>query len=223
MLANLDVGVSTAELINKDILERMIKAHWEFQQVAAEQLEGKLEPSWDKEKLNKFFNKGEELIELGLKLKVKQVIQQDFDWFWQADYPCKWKFALDNLILTSDKKIGFIDLAKISKRFWGYDLGWVFWPAWHHFDKEELNRSEEHYQVLLDFFQMVYKLAPEDEKQDDKFLMKCHLILFERIIGSFFDFVNNTSHIEKNLSKKEKPHYIKFLNHLLKKTLKKLD
>lgn len=225
MISSMEFEQGVSQLMEKNMLEKLIEAHWEFQQVAQDKMNEKLKPTWKKENLSNFFETGKQVIDEILLRETKRIVESDkYDWFWQPNYPAKWKFALDNLILTAEGKIGFVDLAKIGKRFWGYDLGWLFWPNWHHFSEKEMQQYDKYYETLQDFFDLVYQHAPEPE-QNDEFYTKCNLVLFERIIGSTFDIVNETGHLMKFIKNQEnfKENYAHFLNGLLSQTLKDIE
>lgn len=200
-------------------LHLLINAHWEFQKIAKQINFNKFNR---KEKLEFFYQKGKKIN--NYKAQADEIIQcKRYNYFWGQLYPAKWKFAPDNLILTFDNKIGFIDLAGIRKAYWGYDLGWLIWPHWFLFSNSQYRKINEHIKYLDNFFRIVYQLAPNREKKDSKFLEKCWLIIFERLIGSFYDVAEGISHAKKNLhDAKRRKLFIKFINGLLKECLNKI-
>lgn len=214
----------SVEILPKDVLLKLVQAHWEFQEVAEEQFSSILKPSWSREKnLEKFFKAAQKLINPEQQAQIEKIIR-DERWksWWRPDYPCKWKFSADNLILMPDGRIGFIDLARVSKRYWGYDLGWVFWSRWFHFADDEYKKAKEHFHYLQDFFQLVYEHT--HEREDRKlFFIHCNLILLERILGSLYDVSKQISHAQRNIGAgKRQELFVEFLHQLLKNTLEKL-
>lgn len=128
-------------------LATLIKAHWEFQVVVKNTRINKIVSS--RKKAGKFLKPALAEIKNQNKEKVKFIINSDkYDFFWQKLYPCKWKYSADNLLAMPNKKIGFIDLAGISMRHWGYDLGWLIWPQWFAFSQDDYKQVEKHWQYL---------------------------------------------------------------------------
>lgn len=209
------------KFLDQDLQEKLLKAYFEFQELGPHL---HLEKIWKKkEKLGTHFEKSKGLIIE--KEKAKEIIyNDDYDEFWQVKYPGKWKFSLDNLILTKDKKIGFIDLPRVGLYYWGHDLGWLFWPMWFGFENNQLKKAKKHAKALQKFFELAYEYAPAHDKMNkEKFYKRCWLIVFERIIGAFFDVAEKIPHA-KNIYEdpKRKELFIKFLNDLLEITLKKI-
>lgn len=187
-----------AKVLPQDILKKLILAHWEFQSSVASTQSS---VNWSRKNLEKFYHSAKKFLEPDLNTKIKKIIYgRGYQKYWQAKYPCKWKFSIDNLILMPDGRIGFIDLARVGKRFWGYDLGWLFWPAWHHFRNSDFKNSRKHIQHLHKIFKLVYKLAPAREKRRRDFYKRCWLIVLERCLGALYDIDQQTAHIVKNLS-----------------------
>ena len=121
-----------------------------------------------------------------------------------------------------NKKVGFIDLVKVSRRIWGYDLGWLYWPQWYHFSSSDFKKAKEHFAYLERFHNLVYRFAPLAEKKKKlRFYQKCHLVLLERVIGSMYDLNRKIRHTLK-MSAKQKKEMMKFLNELLTLILVKL-
>ena len=144
------------------------------------------------------------------------------EFFKDNNYACKWKFSADNLIITPENKLAFIDLNKVGKRFWGYDLGWVFWPAWFSFSLAEFKKTKIHFKYLEEFFRRVDKQKPKNTKID--VIYNGYLITLERIIGGLYDVVENISHAKKiTKSKSKRKAFITFLNELLELTLDKVE
>jgi len=202
--------------LNNFWLEKLIKAHWEFQKITKNiKLKNKIKK---REQIFKYFKIAKRnIINKELISSCEEKINnKKYLYFWNTPFPFKWKYSQDNLIATPDKKIGYIDLCGVGKRYWGYDLGWMFWPQWFYFSESNYGKVKEHFKYLVKFFQLVYKYAPEKERKNvKKFNEKCQLVLFERIIGGIYDISANISHTKKMSSKKKKL-MLKFLNKLLK-------
>lgn len=208
--------------IDDRYLELLIKSFWEFQTIGKKINLPKQEVLTSKVKKHLAYaykvmdgNKKQRAENL---FKNKKVI----NFFKNSNYPCKWKFAVDNLILTTDSKIGFIDLARVGKRFWGYDLGWIFWPLWFHFPIQEYKKTKEHLNWLENLFKKIDEYKPKNVKKVD-IIFYGYLIILERVIGTMFDVAANISHAQKITKKKRKMKaFIKFLNELLELTLDKI-
>lgn len=208
------------KLYHDRILFRLIKAHWEFQRIASEINFYKKYNK--KEKVEFFYQKGRRLIN-NKKLAAEIIQNKRYNYFWTKLCPAKWKFAPDNLILTKKNKIGLIDLAGARQAYWGYDLGWLIWPQWFHFSNSQYKGFDKHLKYLDNFFKVVYRLAPRIEKRDPKFFEKCWLIIFERLMGSFYDVAEGISHAKKNLNtRKREKLFIKFINGLLEGCVNKI-
>jgi len=207
-------------LIPDKYIDLMIKSFWEFQKVAQKQRIPR-HKVWN-EKIKKHYNYATVLIdnpdrvtELLNKPKIKKFFQNN-------KYLCKWKFSIDNLIVTDDNKLGFIDLARVSKSFWGYDLGWIFWPSWFHLTINEYKKANKHFKYLEKLFKKINKLSPKSNRVD--IIYSGYLLILERIIGTFFDLSAQISHAQKiNSQNKKRKAYIKFLNELLILTIDKIE
>ena len=141
--------------------------------------------------------------------------------FQDNNYPCKWKFSVDNLIVTPKNKLAFIDLAKVGKRFWGYDLGWIFWPIWFCLPIEEYESANDHLRYLERLFKKVEKTASKGNKID--IIYSGYLIILERVIGTLYDLAADISHARKiNKMKNKRKAFIKFLNGLLNLIVNKI-
>ena len=140
----------------------MIEAFWEFQRLAQKVKLPKYE-IWHK-KFLKHYGHAVKLINdksrIATILKTKKIK----DFFEDNNYVCKWKFSVDNLLITPDNKLGFIDLANVGKRFWGYDLGWIFWPGWFQLPITQYKKSAEHFSYLEKLFRKVEKKSKIVEK-----------------------------------------------------------
>lgn len=221
LLADTIEQPTAKNFLDKKLQEKLIKAHFEFQSVCGPMT---LERKWNKrEKLDKHFEKSKSLILQ--RDQVKEIIYGfNYEEFWSARYPAKWKFSIDNLILIPNDKIGMIDLARTGLYFWGYDLGWIFWPLWFQMENKQYKKAKKHFKALRKFFDRAYKFAPDFEKrQKDKFYKKCWLLVFERLVGSFYDIAEKISHAKNVYENEErKKLFLGFLNELMEYTLKKI-
>lgn len=200
LLADILPRLRAKQILPADILKRLILAHWEFQRKVKSI---KLQVAWTRKNLEKFYQKTKKFLAADINQKARNIIYgREYRKYWQAHYPCKWKFSVDNLILMSDRRIGLIDLARVGKRFWGYDLGWLFWPAWHHFRSTDFKNPKKHIQHLHKIFKLVYKLAPAKEQARKDFYKRCWLIVLERCLGALYDVANQTAHVKRNLKSK---------------------
>ena len=219
MIYELSAKPRSDKLYQEKILNLLIKAHWEFQKITKQINFSK---KYKKEKLEFFYQKGKKLIDN--KKSATEIIQNKrYNYFWTKLYPAKWKFAADNLILAQENKLGLIDLAGVRKAYWGYDLGWLIWLQWFHFSNSQYKEFDKHIKYLDNFFKRVYQLAPRTEKEDPKFFEKCWLIIFERLMGSFYDVAEGISHAKKNLNtRKREKLFINFINNILTECYRKL-
>lgn len=209
-------------IVSEKWLKIIINAHWEFQNVAKKI---KLPEKIDfKDKLIKYHRFAEKLIPLKNRQRVRQIVLgRNYKDFWTKAYPSKWKFAPDNLLALPKDKIGFVDLARVGKRHWGYDLGWLFWPQWFHFSKSDFLKVDEHFEHLIKYFNVLLITAPiKERKNQQDFYQKCYLILFERIIGALYDIQAKISHTLK-MSRQQKKQMSNFLVRLLNLTLAKIN
>ena len=217
--------ILVSQIFPQEILIKLVQAFWEFQ-VVTEKLTF-LKASWSKkDHLLKFFQKAQNLLNKETLKSVETIIQgEQWDEFWKPGYPCKWKYSADNLIYMPNGRLGLIDLAKVSKRFWGYDLGWIFWPCWHHFRDEDYQKATEHFSHLSSFFDLVYSEAPQRFKEEkESFFTRCHIIVLERCIGALYDIVVKKGHIASNLkTERQRLAYVLFVKNILKRTLQKLN
>ncbi|PIT89945.1 hypothetical protein COU23_01160 [Candidatus Kuenenbacteria bacterium CG10_big_fil_rev_8_21_14_0_10_36_11] len=209
--------------LDNKYLELLIKVFWEFQIIAKEVKLSKQEVL--NAKIKKHLEQAFKVMDLGLKVRVEKLFSSKsvVEFFTGLNYPRKWKFSVDNLILTPDNKIGFVDLARAGKSFWGYDLGWIFWPLWFHFPIQEYKKVREHFIWLENLFHQVEKHKPAKIKKIN-IQFSGYLLILERIIGAMFDFAANISHARKITKSKQKTKaFVKFLNKLLELTLNKIE
>ena len=204
-------------------LELLIKTFWEFQTIAKRVKLSK--PEVLNAKIKKHLEPAFKVMNLELKSRVEKLFSNKMavKFFTDLNYSRKWKFSVDNLILTPDNKIGFVDLARAGKSFWGYDLGWIFWPSWFHFPIQEYKKAKEHFIWLENLFHQVEKHKPAKIKKIN-IQFSGYLLILERIIGAMFDFAANISHARKITKSKQKTKaFVKFLNKLLELTLNKIE
>lgn len=207
--------------ISDKLLDKLIAAFWEFQQVGQKV---SLEKKFKKEKLFNYFNKAKKLIKNSDNV-YKVII--DNENFWGGAHPAKWKYSLDNLIMTPDQKIGFIDNAGVGLRYFGYDLGWLIWPQWFYIETDHYSAVNKHVKYLEHFIVKVVKTAPSNFTKQKNLEKYCWLVIFERLVGALFDMVNQTIHLshwgmgpDDPPARQEK--HVRFLNKLLKVVIEKL-
>ncbi|MFH1171699.1 MAG: hypothetical protein V1778_04130, partial [bacterium] len=176
------------------------------------------------EKINKHFAQAETL--LSDALTVRKLIDRHAD-FWSGHYPSKWKFALDNLLLTKDRKAAFIDNVNIGSRFLCYDLGWIIWPMWLHMsDAAFLQPVGSHIDYLVSVCTQLQAAQPSTLSLRDSLEEAFWLTVFERCIGALFDVVNQTKHLassglaEQNARRE---HHQQFLLALLNEVVVRLS
>mgnify|MGYP000894010256 CR=1 FL=1 len=214
-------GKSTAtKLIPKQYFDLMIDSFWEFQKVASSIQIPRHEVY--NAKVQKHFKEAVKLMDDPNRIKRLINSQKIKKFFQDNNYPCKWKFAVDNLIITPDKKLGFIDLANVSRRFWGYDLGWIFWAVWFQLSIQDYKQIDKHFLYLENIFKKVNVKAPKDNKID--IIYVGYILILERIVGALYDLSANISHAQKiNKQNKKQQAFINFLNGLLNLTATKLE
>jgi len=208
--------------ISDILLDKLIAAFWEFQQIGQKV---PLEKKFKKEKLLDYFNKAKKLIK-NPDAVYKVII--DNENFWDGEYPSKWKYSLDNLIMTPDQKIGFIDNAGVGLRYFGYDLGWLIWPQWFYIETDHYSAVSKHIKYLEHFIAKVIKVAPSSFTKQENLEKYCWLVIFERLVGASFDVVNQTVHLshwgmgpDDPPDRREK--HVRFLNGLFGVVPKKVN
>ena len=214
-LVAVDPEISLAHIIRPDLQTKLIDGHWEIQEVFRTQPM----PVFDDrvQKFEKHLASALTLLDTKEQQQVKEIFSRHTD-FWQPVYPSKWKYADDNILLLEDGRLGLIDLKGVGYRFWGYDLGWIFWPRWLRLSVEQLAEISVYQKTLDAFFQEVYKRALEKEKQNkEQFFRHTQLLVLTRVIGAFYDMAERISHTQKLLKDKEKTQALMgFLRGLLK-------
>jgi len=145
-------------------IEMLIRSWGEFQKLTKNSKLPKYNV-WDK-KIKKHLSFAIRLVENKKRLQKVLALPKVKKFFQDNNYPAKWKFSVDNLIVTPDGEIGFIDLAKVGRRFWGYDLGWTFWSAWFHWSTMEYSKAKIHLKCLEKYFLQIKKILPKEDKID---------------------------------------------------------
>jgi len=200
-------------------INRLIKSFWEFQEIAKKVKLPRYEVL--DQKIKKHLNYAIKLMDNPNKVVKLLNTEKVRSFFQDNNYPCKWKFSVDNLIVTPKNKLAFIDLAKVGKRFWGYDLGWIFWPIWFCLPIEEYESANDHLKYLERLFKKVEKTASKGNKID--IIYSGYLIILERVIGTLYDLAADISHARKiNKMKNKRKAFIKFLNGLLNLIVNKI-
>jgi len=200
-----------------NLLKKILQTYWEFYIAVSEKA---LPNNWDvNKKLIKHFEKGKILMRDSE--KIKKLINDNMI-FWNKRKPSKWKYSLDNLIMMPDGKIGFIDLFGAGKYFPHYDLGWIIWPMWFNFTSNELLKSKEHIKwIKNNFIPNIIKSAPQKNLINKK---QCWLIIFERLVGSYYDVAEKITHVQEKIKDKEWTDlHIKFLNELMEEVIEGLS
>lgn len=155
---------------------------------------------------------------------VNAIVAQYAD-FWSDQYPSKWKFAADNLILDAEGRVTFIDNTGVAKRHFGYDFGWTIWPRWVRMSIEALDDVPAHLRYLAEYRQRIVNLKLTNvEILEPKFFW---LMVLERTIGAFYDIANETPHLNQWQSMpgdpaKRREAHVKFLNALQLEVLTRL-
>lgn len=221
LVSDVDKKGSADGQIDLKILDKLLSAFWEFQHIG--QSLG-LEQKFSIEKIHKRLEKARLFLN---NPEVVKTITSENENFWAGTYPSKWKFAPDNLIITKDNKIGFIDNAKVGLRYFGYDLGMLIWPRWVEMKTENYSKVEEHMKYLEKFKNMVLKKRPKGFDIAQNFEKCFWLMIFERLIGAIFDIARDVRHLAdwgmgKNDPPERKQKHLKFLNSLLELVIAKL-
>ncbi len=215
---------TAAELVSSEWLERLIKGHWEFQEIALPL--DLLKRTWSVDThLKKYLEVAKPILDKLYADTEKIVLGGEYDFFWEDTFPCKWKYSDDNLIAMPDNKLGLIDNVKVSKRHWGYDLGWIIWPRWFQMDTSEYKNIDAQWNFLVSMGDLVWELAPEKEKNRGKreFLLRWWLVVFERLIGTMYDVVAKISHAQEFVNKdKREELFVAFIKELLKKNMNEI-
>ncbi|MEK7529883.1 MAG: hypothetical protein AAB570_03080, partial [Patescibacteria group bacterium] len=201
----------SASFPSEEILDRIFAAFWEWQEV------GKCAQLVSQEThFEKHLTSALVLISDDRHKSVINVFERHRAFFTDASYPSKWKFADDNLVLMNDGKLGYIDNARMGLRFWGYDMGWVYWPRWFRMGVDawaEPASSIADFQAFLDHW---YASKPPDGVLDySTFYFWAHLGLFTRLIGAFYDVKEHISHAENWLDTNNKRTvFLEFISNL---------
>ncbi|MBU1177962.1 hypothetical protein KJ903_01965 [Patescibacteria group bacterium] len=213
-----DINNKTAKTgkIQPDLLAKLIASFWEVQEICRKL---PLESKFSSQKIEKHFILAQKI--LSKPNEIEKIMSRN-NKFWSKLYPSKWKFALDNLILTANNKIALIDNAKVGLRYFGYDLGWLVWPLWLEMEEKNYKKVAAHISYLEYFCKLVQKKRATSVKPPLDFNYVFWLIIFERIIGAAYDIVNNTKYLKK-LSEQKIEKQRQFLNSLMKIVTEKIS
>lgn len=202
---NGDLVVDVDEMPNStfpdaDVLDRIFRAFWEWQEI------GKCAPLKSQEThVERHLSSALILISDDRQKSVSNVFIHYRDFFADTSYPSKWKFADDNLVLMEGDKVGFIDNARMGLRFWGYDLGWIYWPRWFRLSEDAWRDSALYAASLQVFFDGWYASKPTNvELNRADFDLWVHLGLLTRLMGALYDVEERISHAERWLNTEEK-------------------
>lgn len=205
------------------LLRRLVGAFWEFQRVGQTI---PLKPQFNIEKIFEHLRKAKPLLR---EPKLVERIILRYRAFWFGRHPSKWKYALDNLMLTPNGKIGFIDNAGVGLRYLGYDLGWLLWPGWITMATSRYANVRAYLAYLNRFEQLARQLAPPRvpvrNGVNRNFLW---LTVLERLVGAAFDVANHTRHLAHHGlgpdgPPKRRHWHVTFLNTLLKHVISQLE
>ncbi len=207
MVEDADAGTTKEHIIRPDILTRLFSAFWEFQEIfASVSLEPK--PS----KYEKHLIPALTLLDKTRKTVVNDMVREHLSFFQDTSYPSKWKFSDDNLILMDDGRVGLVDNANIGLRFWGYDIGWLYWSRWFRLTIHEWQNTEVHIKLLENFFEAWWQSRPSSlSLTHDKFMLRAHLGLLTRLIGTLYDIAENISHTKCIDTKEKRDAFISFI------------
>ncbi len=187
MMDELDRDTEAIGKLSDATLHKLATAFWEFQKTAAPL---PLESLFSLANAEKFLAKLDAAIAPSIR-----VVAERHRGFFETLFPSKWKFATDNLILDADGRIAFIDNAKVGKRYFGYDIGWIIWPPWLHMSAEAYADVDGHLTYLDHVKHIFFSNIPEGTPRPIDLDRAFTLIVFERLVGSLFDLANNTKHL----------------------------
>ncbi len=224
MACDLNGNISQKGEIKQEVLELLINAFWEFQTVGNQV---PLTSFSVMEKVEKHFEKAKEFLPNPDEIKALILKQSEF---LNTQYPSKWKYALDNLIITKEGKVCFIDNVNVGLRHFGYDLGWLIWPLWLHMKTEYY---ETHFDDHLRYLESVKELVKTKKPDDIEFSSftidhAFWFVVFERVIGALFDVGNQTRHLAENgidnqEGRERTEKHVQFLHKLLEYAKVRLD
>lgn len=204
--------------MDSDPLELLLSAFWEFQVAGRAQ---PLQDQTDMTRMQKFLDVARPL--LPDPSRVQEVFDTYRD-FWSGQYPSKWKFARDNLILTSDRHITLIDNARMGLRWFGYDLGWLIWPRWVATQQPDVAREEMY---LADMRERWKALKPATVEAPEELGRVFDLVVWSRAIGALYDVVNQTDHLKHarltfDVDPERTKTHVAFLQELLSRVMTRL-
>lgn len=187
MMDELDRATESTGQLSDATLQKLAAAFWEFQQVGATLPLESMQPT---AKIDDFLAR----IEAHISPAIGELIKRNRGLF-EAEYPSKWKFATDNLILDENDRVAFIDNVKVGKRYFGYDLGWIIWPPWLHMSTEAYADVDGHLAYLDHAKSIFFADIPDTVDHPADLGLAFNLIVLERLIGSLFDVAQNTKHL----------------------------
>lgn len=188
MMVDLDRATESLGQLSDTTLKKLAAAFWEFQHIGAEL---PLEPVYSVEKQVERFATA---LDQPTQDIIRPIIEKHRSSL-EAQYPSKWKFATDNLILDADGRVAFIDNVKMGKRFFGYDIGWIIWPSWLHMNEAAWADVDRHAAYLDRVKTFFFGNIPANIEHPDNLDTAFNLIVFERLVGSLFDISNQTKHL----------------------------
>lgn len=199
LVMDVDEAPNTA-FPNADVLKRIFGAFWEWQEMGNRAPLKPQETHFDKHLHSALVRISEDC-----QRSVLTAIDRNRLFFDDLTHPSKWKFADDNLVLMEGGRIGFIDNARMGLRFWGYDMGWVYWPRWFRLSEDAWQNPASYIASLQVFFDAWYASKPANVVLDRAtFDLWVHLGLLTRLVGALYDVEERISHAERWLNTEEK-------------------
>ncbi len=198
-IEEVDPAPLSDSIVRSDLQTKLLKAFWELQSSFTTQ---GLEDA--ERKTHKHLESAIELIPKDLHNEFREVLARNEAFFLEL-FPSKWKYSKDNILLLDDGRLGLIDLVNVGNRFWGYDIGWLYWPQWFHFSIEQYRDAEGYLEKIDALHAELYNLAPEGEKADRSiFMHRCNMVLITRIVGGLHDVASSISHARNLMANKER-------------------
>lgn len=120
-------------------------------------------------------------------------------------------------------RTGIIDLTHFGLRPRYYDLTFFLWSQWFWTREETLDKPEETWEYMKDFFKKMQRNNPK-EFQNEISLKQFYLVLLERILGALYDVAITTDHFKRIFKEEEqKQKLTKFLQKILEHCLEALS
>lgn len=198
MLDSMYTPANPDMMLPEYVINLSIQAFWESQIVFSKQLQ--LEKSWDFEKtIQKYYATVEKTLNIEQQNFFTHIFTDlQFKSFWSDMYPSKWKFSPDNLLITPDDKIAFLDNARAGLRYWGYDLGMFLWSMWFCFDDETLHKTDEYFDFLDVFLEKLWHYKPDEISLTQAELEKRFwMVVCLWSLGALYDIEAKISHTER--------------------------